>query len=153
MEEIADSLARLRVHDVEDMSHVEGAPAQARKLSGMLLCEPKQIYVSAPEARRAPGRRRFTIAHELGHWYLHAKQGSDESYRRYCRGPDLNSTRSQEGEANEFANALLMPEVLLAEAAVRLHKNIPLLARHFDVSVPAMRLRLLMLDLLPSWMR
>lgn len=153
VEEIADSLARLRVLDSVDMSHVQGAPSGARSLSGMLLCAPKRIYVSAAEARRAPGRRRFTIAHELGHWYLHADQSADGQYRRFCRGPDLRSTRSEEGEANQFAGALLMPEELLAEAAKELQMNVPLLAKRFDVSVPAMRLRLVTLDILPVWMR
>jgi hypothetical protein len=153
VEEIADSLARLRVLDVDDMSHVPGAPSGARNLSGMLLCGPKRIYVSAAEALRAPGRRRFTIAHELGHWYLHADQSSDGQYQRFCRSPDLRSTRSDEGEANEFASALLMPEELLTEAAEKLQMNVPLLAKRFDVSVPAMRLRLVTLDILPVWMR
>lgn len=153
VDDIADSLARLRVLDIDDMSHVQGAPPGARTLSGMLLCGPKRIYVNAAEARRAPSRRRFTIAHELGHWYLHADQSSDGRYQRFCRGPDLRSTRSQEGAANTFAAALLMPGELLTAAAERLQMNIPLLAKRFDVSVPAMRLRLVTLDILPAWMR
>jgi len=153
VEEIADSLARLLVRDVEDLSQIGGAPA-GRKLSGILLCEPTNtIFVDAAEARRSPGRRRFTVAHELGHWYLHATHQPGERFERFCRGEDLKSTRSREGEANEFAAALLMPEQLLGETAERLRMNIPLLAKRFDVSVPAMRLRLLTLDLLPEWMR
>jgi Zn-dependent peptidase ImmA (M78 family) len=119
----------------------------------MLLCGPKRIYITAAEARRAPGRRRFTIAHELGHWYLHADRSSDGQYTRFCRGPDLRGTRGEEGEANQFASALLMPEGLLTETASELQMNIPLLAKRFDVSVPAMRLRLVTLDILPLWMR
>lgn len=120
----------------------------------MLLCEPTNIiYVNAREAQRSPGRRRFTVAHELGHWYLHASHEPGERFERYCRGQDLKSTRSQEGEANEFAAALLMPEQLVAEAAEQMRMNIPVLAKRFDVSIPAMRLRLLTSNLLPEWMR
>jgi Zn-dependent peptidase ImmA (M78 family) len=154
VEEIADSLARLQVRNVEDMAGVDGAPEGARNLSGMLFCEPRNaIYVNAAEAWRSPGRRRFTLAHELGHWYLHATHQPGERYERFCRGPDLKSTRSKEGEANEFASALLMPEQLLGATAENLQMNIPLLAKRFDVSVPAMRVRLLTSGLLPEWMR
>lgn len=154
VEEIADSLARFLVREVEDMSRVVGTPQGARKLSGILLCQPANtIYVNAAEARRSPGRRRFTIAHELGHWYLHATHAEGERFERFCRGPDLTSTRSQEGEANAFASALLMPTELLTDKADQLRMNIPLLAKRFDVSVPAMRLRLITVNLLPEWMR
>jgi predicted transcriptional regulator len=154
VEDIADSLARLLVQEVEDMSRVAGAHGDARTLSGILLCQPSNtIYVNALEARRSPGRRRFTIAHELGHWYLHATHGQGGLFERFCRGSDLESKRCQEGEANEFASALLMPSELLTDLASELRMNIPLLAKRFDVSVPAMRLRLITLDLLPAWMR
>lgn len=154
VEDIADSLARLLVEDVADLATVDGAPPDARTLSGMLLCEPiMTIYVNAAEARRSPGRRRYTIAHELGHWYLHATHKAGERFERFCREADLRARRHQEGEANSFAAALLMPEPLLRDEAGACRMNIPLLAQRFDVSAPAVRLRLITLDLLPSWMR
>jgi hypothetical protein len=154
VDDIADSMARLYVDEREDLAAVPEAPADARGLSGMLLCRPVMtIYVNAAEARRSPGRRRFTIAHELGHWYLHAGSAEGEQYQRFCRGPDLRAKRAQEGEANRFAAALLMPEQLLDEQAAQTNCNIALLAKRFDVSLPAMRLRLITVDLLPAWMR
>jgi len=55
------------------------------------------------------GRRRFTLAHELGHYVLPG-HGKDEGY---CRGKKLDSwgkTLSRfEREANEFAGEVLMP--------------------------------------------
>jgi Zn-dependent peptidase ImmA (M78 family) len=154
VDDLADTLARLRVLEVPDFAAVEGAPENARSLSGMLLCEPvNTIYVNEVEARRSRGRRRFTIAHELGHWYLHASHQPGERFERFCRDSDLKATRSKEGEANEFAGAVLMPEPLLREHAAAARMNIPLLAKRFDVSVVAMRRRLITLDILPSWMR
>lgn len=57
-------------------------------------------------------RNRFTIAHELGHLFLHMGYGSSywdtqstESYQRL-------GTSKDESEANEFAAAFLMPEAL-----------------------------------------
>lgn len=154
VEDIADSLARLKIEEGEDLAQVPGAPRDARALSGMLLCEPTNtIYVNAVEARRSQGRRRFTVAHELGHWYLHAQHRPGEHFERFCRPADLSAKDSLEGQANTFAAALLMPEPLLEEQAGTCRMNIPLLAKRFDVSVPAMRLRLIQLDILPSWMR
>lgn len=154
VEEIADSLARLHVDVRENLAGVPGAPQDAGGLSGMLLCRPLMtIYVNGREARRSPGRARFTVAHELGHWYLHAENADDENFQRFCRDPDLRAERHQEGEANRFAAGLLMPEELLRELAAASHFNLALLGKRFDVSVPAMRLRLTTLGLLPSWMR
>lgn len=154
VDDIADTLARLRVIETADFARVSGAPANARSFSGMLFCEPSNtIYVNAVEAERSQGRRRFTIAHELGHWYLHATHEQGEHFERFCRDADLRTHRRAEGEANEFAAALLMPESLVTEQAAATRMNIPLLAKRFDVSFPAMRLRLITLDVLPGWMR
>lgn len=57
-----------------------------------------------------PGRRRFVIAHELGH--LRLRHGSD--LLRLCDERDLlewsRGQRPHENEANEFAAELLMPD-------------------------------------------
>jgi Zn-dependent peptidase ImmA (M78 family) len=58
-----------------------------------------------------------------------------------------------EREANEFANELIMPAELLATLAQECGFNLALLAGRFEVSVPAIEIRLLRLDLLPGWMR
>jgi Zn-dependent peptidase ImmA (M78 family) len=61
--------------------------------------------------------------------------------------------RRRESEANEFAREILMPEILVTRLISEVGIDLPLLAERFDVSVPALRLRLLLLDLLPAWMR
>ncbi|MGI8958351.1 MAG: ImmA/IrrE family metallo-endopeptidase [Bryobacteraceae bacterium] len=52
------------------------------------------------------GRRRFSIAHELGHWELH-----EESQWFVCSSANLRDYKKspQEAEANTFAAELLMP--------------------------------------------
>ena len=50
-------------------------------VSGVLLEASGRILVDALEAARAPGRRRFTIAHELGHLALPIKLCDRESGR------------------------------------------------------------------------
>jgi Zn-dependent peptidase ImmA (M78 family) len=60
-----------------------------------------------------PGRKRFAIAHELGHFFLHP----DTRQVALCTTNDMNTwaaagIRAEESEANEFAASLLMPEDL-----------------------------------------
>ena len=64
-----------------------------------------------PEA----GRRRFAIAHELGHWELH--EGVSQLFA--CTSEDMVATYKAsplEAEANYFASGLLMPEFLFSKA-------------------------------------
>jgi Zn-dependent peptidase ImmA (M78 family) len=62
---------------------------------------------------RSEARRRFSIAHEMGHWEMHP----DLTQGRYCTETDLTDyTRSpEEIEANTFAACLLMPRFLVRE--------------------------------------
>lgn len=79
-------------------------------------------------------RDRFTIAHELGHYFLHSEQGEGPivAYRS-------GSTRI-EWEANWFAAALLMPRKEFSES-VNLGYNIARLASQFGVSQEAAKVR------------
>ena len=79
-------------------------------MSGMLYPAERQICVNAREAQESPGRRRFTIAHELGHWVCQCLEGRGAPV--YCRAEDVSpdADRTLEREANVFAAELLMPE-------------------------------------------
>ena len=63
------------------------------------------------EATRSEGRRRFTIAHEFGHFVLHRDEASQGGFQ--CRQEDLaiwdHDRSPQEAEANRFAAGVLMP--------------------------------------------
>ena len=60
------------------------------------------IYINEDDCLE---RRRFTVAHELGHWFLHkSEDGGSVDFR------DGNST-PKEVEANAFASELLMPKL------------------------------------------
>jgi hypothetical protein len=152
IDEIARAHLLLWVELADDLRLVPGAPGAAGRLSGLLIPSERTIWVDRHEAERSAGRRRFTTAHEVGHWVLHA-QGSAAGDSVFCRPNDLHRTDHLEGEANAFAASLLMPEPLLRPAADASGCNIAHLAQRFDVSAPAMKLRLLRLDLLPPWMR
>lgn len=61
-----------------------------------------------------PNRRRFSIAHEIGHWILH--EGKNQGY--LCTAKDLSDyiKSPEETEANWFAATLLMPRYLVSGA-------------------------------------
>jgi len=154
---IARSLLGLFVDDADDIRALPGAPTDQGRLSGMLDSEEMVVWIDRDETRRSPGRRRFTIAHEIGHLLLHVPASPEVFYDRPAdireieeEPPgELPELRRREREANVFARELLMPEPLVGEQAHATGFNLPALANRFEVSVPAMRLRLRLLKLLP----
>ncbi|WP_445151330.1 ImmA/IrrE family metallo-endopeptidase [Baekduia sp. Peel2402] len=165
VERIAESHLGLLIEEVDDVRTIEGAPTDEGRLSGLLDPAARTIWLDRREAARSPGRRRFTIAHECAHWVLHvAGAAAGAASTDGCRVADVaeqdedgTTTRARgrtkrEAEANAFARELLMPELLLIAEIERTGHNLPALAERFGVSVPALRLRLLTLKLLPAWM-
>lgn len=88
----------------------EGCLQQNPKSGNWRICyNPDQV---------SPGRVRFTLAHELGHFVLHRKIGEDEDGKEprpefLCSEVDMNDwdspLRQMEAEADTFASYLLMP--------------------------------------------
>lgn len=66
------------------------------------------------------GRRRFSLAHELGHY--HIPKHKDVGVALYCADADLRAraadARKLEWEANDFATELLMPRRLFAQDVI-----------------------------------
>lgn len=154
VEEIADSCLSLLVRDVspKEMSRLPGAPelAPGQAVSGLLLASRGEIWVNADEACEWPGRRRFTICHELGHWELH-RTGQESLFCRAATvAPEESTAESAttkppvpitEEEANAFAAALLMPARLIRDHYPRL-KDHGEMCRLFGASGAAMGRRL-----------
>jgi hypothetical protein len=158
VERVARSLLGLFVDEADDIRSRPGAPADQGRLSGMLDPAEMVVWVDREEARRSPGRRRFTIAHEIGHLLLHVPASREVYFDRPGdireldegeAGEEVPELSRREREANVFARELLMPETLVNEQAHATGFNLPALAERFEVSVPAMRLRLRLLKLLP----
>lgn len=130
-------------------------------MSGLLFVHLDKAVI-AYSSRQGIQRKRFTIAHELGHYMLHKELNSDTvfvdkdfivKYRSNKLYSDVEMR--QEQEANAFAAALLMPkdfifEELNKESLQSLQESelIERLATIFEVSVPAMTFRLTNLNLL-----
>jgi Zn-dependent peptidase ImmA (M78 family) len=108
-------------------------------LSGVLYPEEREIHVNESDVA---GRKRFTIAHELGHWVCQCLEGRGETVM--CRAEDVapDADRSLEREANVFGAELLMPET-----AVRGHATDPEATELFGVSNVAFQWRLYSFDL------
>jgi hypothetical protein len=158
VERVAIALLGLFLDEADDLRALPGAPADQGRLSGMLDTEEMVIWVDRGEARRSAGRRRFTIAHEIGHLVLHVpkvqavfydRAGDIQEIDEAATAAELPALAEREREANLFARELLMPEKLVEEQAHATGFNLPALAQRFEVSVPAMRLRLRLLKLLP----
>lgn len=121
-----------------------------KEVSGLLLRTGNDAII-AVEKSQAATRKRFTIAHELGHLLLH--QGRelrvDTKFRVNLRSPDSSTAEDvEEIEANAFAAALLMPESFLRvdlsdfELDIDDADQVQELAKRYEVSAQAMTLRL-----------
>jgi hypothetical protein len=158
VERIAESLLDLLIEECDDVRSLPNAPSDRGHLSGMVDPPTRTIWLDRAECARSPGRKRFTIAHECGHWILHiAKDGEwiccrPEDVGFPAAEQDITLLRQQEAEANVFASELLMPEPLVVAQAQTTGCNLAMMAERFEVSVPAIRFRLLNLGLLPPWM-
>jgi Zn-dependent peptidase ImmA (M78 family) len=98
------------------------------------------VYVPPTTSSR---RDRFTIAHELGHYFLHwlyPRVGRAMSY-------DRGGRNRMETEANVFASSLLMPEQAFRAAHEQYGGDVWDLASHFDVSPAAADVRCQVLGL------
>jgi len=106
--------------------------------SGLLVPAEWRVVVNAAESEP---RRRFTLAHELGHWVCQVLEGHAAPV--YCRAEEVGvgEGRALEREANVFAAELLMPEESVRKTWDG-SLDIALCARRFDVSPSAIQWRL-----------
>jgi Zn-dependent peptidase ImmA (M78 family) len=117
-------------------------------VSGLLVRSDEMATIGV-NAKHPEVRQRFTIAHELGHYLLHAGLSShfDRDYRVNYRSTESSqATNVEEIEANFFAASILMPKDFLEadEAIKALDSDVEVdkLAKRYAVSRHAMSLRL-----------
>ena len=101
-------------------------------ISGRLIREKKAIGINK---NHALVRRRFSMAHELGHYFL--EHPDESSYFDY-----KEQRKIYDSEANEFAAELLMPLNLLKEEYSR-NRDLDALAKIFLVSKEALTIKML----------
>lgn len=118
-------------------------------VSGVLDCRTKEETIVLLNKHHHENRKRFSLAHEMGHFVLHKMSGVHMDTKIFLRSeaPILHGIKI-EREANQFAAALLMPELQIRNA----WKNLPedwfdenplqLIAKEFKVSEGALFIRL-----------
>lgn len=126
----------------EDIAMDNGVLCLEGPLTGCLarlVRKGKRGIIRTQAGIREDGRRRFAVAHELGHWFLHEGESqmifrdTSEQLRDYKGSP-------MEVEANLFASELLMPSFLfrpLAENAEPILGTVRDLAGLFATSLTA----------------
>lgn len=121
-----------------------------------------EILINPVENSYEP-RRRFTLAHEIGHYCLHlndTKRGFIDDRKSMSRSNTYWD--KYEGEANSFAANLLMPKSLVLVVGREVVKEkggngkidkelfIEELSARFQVSIPALKYRLQALGIIKS---
>jgi Zn-dependent peptidase ImmA (M78 family) len=127
----------------EDLLGLHVSEGDLDGLSGYLLPAERRVVLNAADSEV---RRRFTLAHEVGHWVCQCLAGRVAPI--YCRLQEvsLGKDRTVEREANIFAAELLMPEDAIKAAEGSADER----ATVFGVSAEAMARRLYSSGLGPS---
>lgn len=127
-----EAIARQLDIDVFQKELPDGVSGMIIKHAGM----PAEITVDRTEI---PARRRFTVAHEIGHFIERTTRARDDDFGFIeKRGGTRNI---HEIYADEFAGNLLMPEREVKRLLTSGYDLIRM-AGHFGVSIPAMKVRL-----------
>jgi hypothetical protein len=138
--------------DLEAIAYHVNARVRYRPLDG---CEARIVgsgnkAIITVNANSIPRRKRFSIAHELGHWRNHRGQCL------VCRADDYSPTHALEPErvANTYAADLLMPNYMfqpIARQYAKLNfKTVNALSEIFETSKTATGFRLITSDHSPA---
>lgn len=128
----------------------ECSESDMNDMEAMIKKEGHDSFVIYISKSKPPKRKRFSIAHELGHLFLHMgylirpeiwekeDEYKDSVYYRY-------GYNKEELEANEFAGAFLMPEQEFRKIAKQHlehgYYDLEAISDYFDVSTEAARIR------------
>lgn len=155
--------ARRRSRQLLELAGIKGPPVDPKAIaeflgftvleypfpdttSGLTFIE-EGVKTIGVNNHHAPTRKRFSIAHELGH-YLSGHESYDAGGTHVDTRPSyLDPQHRQEVEANEFAAELLMPSDWLKRDVAELGADGVALAKRYGVSEQAMWIQLLDLKL------
>lgn len=128
--------------DIENFIHILGISLNKiimeNDISGMLEKTNDGLWRISINSLHHRKRQRFTMAHELGHYFLHRSRYNLFTDKALYRSSNMTS---MEYEANNFAGALLMPKDNLVSFFNDGEIDIEKIADHFDVSALAAKIR------------
>jgi len=135
----ARALVRWTTESLGGEIRVAEDPSKFEEESGSLIIYEKGRFVIFLSPYTSPLRDNFTIAHELGHYFLHFDHRCQSLngpviFNRYGSGKD-------EWQANRFAAAFLMPKEEFVNMYKKYRGNTRLVAGYFEVSEPAIQTR------------
>jgi len=132
--------------DLEAIAFDLGAKVRYRKLDGCdaRIVGDKITAIISINTDAYPTRQRFSLAHEIGHWYEDRGKGvlpcSAEDI-----GPQNAEAKSKEALANAFASQLVLPNYLFRPRIIGLPPNldtVSCLADEFNASLTATAIKL-----------
>jgi len=149
LKKIAKAIGIINIRE-EPLKSIEGAlVVPIGKFDGEIILNKNQY----------PPRKRFTLAHELGH-FVHPLHHPDSEGRFNCSNEDIFKTQTNgerqdiEAEANEFASELLMPAEFLINIIESGHEldfsQIIALCKQLDISVEFVIRKLQPLCMVPT---
>jgi|SRR5229473_1101149 len=139
--------------DLEAIAWAGGAVVKCRPLDrceAMIVGAQRRAIITV-NSRSIPTRRRFSIAHEIGHWHHHRGR------ILFCGAGDIGnpaySALNPETQADQFASDLLLPNFMFRPIAAKM-KRVVLsavreIAEEFKVSVTATLIKLVESDRFP----
>jgi hypothetical protein len=104
--------------DIERIAAFKDAPVRYESLDGMdgrIVREGNAAIITVNSSIKYEGQRRFVIAHELGHYFLHPHTRQIESVNQEQTNNWSERQDIEEYEANLFAAELLMPSDFIKE--------------------------------------
>jgi len=148
-EEVASDLEFEPGDSIHEVVEALGGRVEVRDL---LLQDPEHcgtLFVDGPgrfkiivPSHTSAARDRFTIAHELGHYFIHYLFSFDEeSLKERSLIAYRKDSHRVEWEANWFAAAFLMPSDAFQREYVRTGGHLERVAEYFRVSSAAARVR------------
>jgi predicted transcriptional regulator len=142
---VIDPGGHVNVHEL--LMKLGGEVVVDDRAESLEVREPGDFTVIIP-THTSQLRDRFTIAHELGHYFLHYRAPDRHRVGERTSTFTRLGRNVAETQANVFASNVLMPTDHFKDAFVRESGDIVAVAQNFGVSVPAAKVRAEYLGLL-----
>jgi len=125
---------------------------------GELIHEKGKFYIQLNTSQydpKVPGRKRFTLAHEFGHFFNddHRNKLKQGIWLAHTNDYSMFSGNPLEKEANHFASNLLMPKGRFIKRCGKLEPgfgSVLSLKNTFNTSIECTAIRYISLDVVPS---